>query len=369
MSLIPQLGDQFNYKDGQIFGHDCVLITPKDMGVDWNDENKYYRSVVIRKSDGRVLSRGFSRFCNWGETPTFEPWNPEWSFQARHKLDGSLALLSKIDGQIIFRTRGCFDARIHDNGAGEVDYLIQKYPSLFNNCYIDSENYTILCEWITPSRVIVIRESSEPELVLLGIIQNKSARLETQHNCDIVAESWGVKRPKKYSYSSVQECLDDVKAWQDKEGVVLYHEESSTMKKIKADLYLSRHRLRSHISSISNLVDFYMTTSKSADYDEFFKVVEQSLDFELATQAAKDIGKVVEAHQTIWKQTKEVSEWLFGVMKNITYSNGSASRKDIAEKIIQKYQDWRKSFCFMALDNKQIPDKMLAELILQTCKN
>jgi hypothetical protein len=349
--MIPQLGDQFNYKDGQIFGHDCVLITPKDMGVDWNDENKHYRSVAIRKSDGRVISRGFSKFVNW----------LEWEFEARHKLDGSLALLSKIDGQIIFRTRGCFDARIHDNGAEEVDFLIQKYPSLFNNCYIDSENYTILCEWTTPSRVIVIRESSEPELILLGIIQNKSARLETQHNCDVMAESWGVKRPKKFTYSSVQECLDDVKAWQDKEGVVLYHEQSGTMKKIKADLYLSRHRLKSHISSISNLVDFYMTTSKSADYDEFFKVVEQSLDFELATQAAKDIQKVVDAHKQIVRDSAKVSWFLEDVRHD--------SRKEAAAKIIAKYNDWRKSYAFMALDNKPMPDKMLAELIIQTCKS
>jgi len=229
--MIPQLGDQFNYKDGIIAGEECVLITPKDMGVDWNDDNKHYRSVIIRKSDGRVLSRGFSKFVNWGEKPTFEPWNPDWMFEARHKLDGSLALLSKIDGQIIFRTRGCFDARIHDNGAEEVDSLIQKYPSLFNNCYIDSENYTILCEWVTPSRIIVVRESSEPELILLGIIQNKSSRLEPQYNCDIMAETWGVKRPKKFHYTSVQECLDDVKLWRDKEGIVLYHEETQTLKK------------------------------------------------------------------------------------------------------------------------------------------
>lgn len=323
MSLIPQLGDQFNYKDGQIFGHDCVLITPKDMGVDWNDENKYYRSVVIRKSDGRVLSRGFSRFCNWGETPTFEPWNPEWSFQARHKLDGSLALLSKIDGQIIFRTRGCFDARIHDNGAGEVDYLIQKYPSLFNNCYIDSENYTILCEWITPSRVIVIRESSEPELVLLGIIQNKSARLETQHNCDIVAETWGVRRPKKYTYSSVQECLDDVKAWQDKEGVVLYHEQSGTMKKIKADLYLKYHKIRSGFNSVSNLIDWFFDEGCSFS----------SLDWEISQL-------FIEKIEIIEREFKEQSEFVGNMAKKLELMNFS-SRKDYALYVIQNYKDFQ----------------------------
>lgn len=357
-----QQNPNFQAKEGKILDYKCWLITPiNSVGTDWGEGNKHYRSVIVRDSDWRVISRGFSRFCNWGETPAFEPWNAEWVFEARHKLDGSLALLSKIDGQIIFRTRGCLDARIHDNGAEEVDFLIQKYPKLFNNCYIDSENYTILCEWTTPSRVIVIRESDEPELILLGIIQNKSSRLETQYNCDVVAEDWGVKRPKKLIYSSVQECLDDVKAWQDKEGVVLYHEPTQILKKIKADLYLSRHRLKSHISSISNLVDFYMTTGREADYNKFFKVVEESLDFELATQAAKDIQKVVEAHKKTIRDASKVA-WFLEDVRHFP-------RKEAAQRICSEYSDWRKSYAFLSLDNKPMPDKMLADLILNTCKN
>ncbi len=358
--MIPQLGDQFNYKDGVIFGHDCVLITPKDMGVDWSDENKHYRSVIIRKSDGRVLSRGFSKFVNWGEKPTFEPWNPDWTFEARHKLDGSLAILSKHCGEIIFRTRGTFDARNLDNGH-EVDFLIEKYPSLFNNGYINSEDFSILCEWTTPNNLIVIRESDEPELILLGIIKNSDGELLSQDICDETAKTLRIKRPKKFTYSSIQECLDDVKAWKNKEGVVLYHEPTQTLKKIKADLYLSRHRLKSHISSISNLVDFYMTTSRDADYNAFFKVVEESLDFELATQAAKDIQKVVDSHQQIKLDC-------FGV-EGYTSIIGELTRKEAAQKIIARYSDWRKSYAFMALDNKPMPDKMLADLILEKCKN
>lgn len=358
--MIPQLGDQFNYKEGVIAGDECILITPKDMGVDWDDSNKYYRSVIVRKSDGRVLSRGFSKFVNWGEKPTFELWNPNWMFEARHKLDGSLAILSKYRGEIIFRTRGTFDARNLDNGH-EVDFLIEKYPSLFDNGYINSEDISILCEWVTPNNLIVIRESNEPELILIGMIKNSNGELLSQDICDEAAKTLGIKRPTKFVYSSVQECLDDVKAWQDKEGVVLYHEPTQTLKKIKADLYLSRHRLKSHISSISNLVDFYMTTSKDADYNAFFKVVEESLDFELATQAAKDIQKVVDSHQQIKLDC-------FGV-EGYASIIGELGRKEAAQKIMARYNDWRKSYAFMTLDNKPMPDRMLADLILEKCKN
>ncbi len=360
MSLIPQLGEQFNYKDGQIFGHDCVLITPKDMGVDWNDENKHYRSVVIRKSDGKVVSKNWRKFVNLGEKPDFEPWNPEWPFDAREKVDGSALLVSKLDGHPVIRTRGTMDARHMSNG-DEIDFLVQKYPKVFDNFFVNSEEFTVLLEWTTPTNKIVIRESDEPDIVLLGVIDNKSSVYLSQPQVDDLGVVWGIRRPKRYHYNNLVECIDDVKTWKGKEGVVLYHEETQTLKKIKATDYLRLHKLKSHISSISNLVDFYMTTSKSADYDEFFKVVEQSLDFELATQAAKDIEKVVDTHKQIVRDSAKVSWFLEDVRHD--------PRKEAAAKIIAKYTDWRKSYAFMALDNKPMPDKMLAELIFQTCKN
>jgi hypothetical protein len=359
--MIPNLGEQFNCKEGMIAGDECVLITPKELGVAWNDTNKHYRSVVIRKSDGKVINRGFSKFCNWGEAPTFEPWDSCWEFEARQKLDGSLAIISSHNGQIIFRTRGTFDARNLENGH-EVDQLIEKYQ-IHSWKPVFDEGCTMLCEWVTPSRVIVVRESNEPELVLLGVIDNETAQLQSQYSCDYVAKKFNLRRPIKYHYNSVAECLDDVKLWQDKEGVVLYHEPTQTLKKCKAELYLSRHRLKSHISSISNLVDFYMTTGKEADYSAFFKVVEQSLDFELATQAAKDIGRVIVAHQIINAEIAHVN----GYIQIIQEYN--LPRKEAAQKITAKFNDWRKSYAFMALDNKTMPDKMLADLILNLCKS
>lgn len=359
--MIPQLGDQFNYKEGVIAGDECILISPiNSVGTKWDDSNKHYRSLIIRKSDGKVVSRGFSRFCNWGETPAFEPWNPEWEFEVRAKIDGSLILASYHKDELILRTRNTFDCRIHETGE-EFAGLLEEYSDVFDNAFINSEEYTILLEHTTPNRIIVIRESNEPELILLGIIENATGLLVSQSTCDRLATGWGIKRPKKYHYSSVQECLDDVKLWQDREGVVLYHEPTQTLKKAKADFYLARHRLKSHISSISNLVDFYMTTSKDADYNAFFKVVEESLDFELATQAAKDIQKVVDSHQQIKLDC-------FGV-EGYTSIVKELARKEAAQKIMARYNDWCKSYAFMSLDNKPMPDKMLADLILEKCKN
>jgi hypothetical protein len=202
MSLIPQLGDQFNYKEGVIAGDECVLITPKDLGVAWNNVNKHYRSSIVRKSDGHVVSRGFGKFCNVGEAPDFEPWNPEWEFDARKKIDGSLLIISKYKGELITRTRGTFAAQNLENG-NEIEKLIEKYPRVFNNISLDMESVSILCEWTTPSRRIVIRESDEPKLILLGIVSHKDGKLTLQKNLDFLGELWQIDRPERFHYASI----------------------------------------------------------------------------------------------------------------------------------------------------------------------
>lgn len=349
------LGDQFKIQDAVVFGCECSLITPKDMGVDWNEENKGYRSILIRKSDNKVVSRSWRKFVNFGEKPDFEPWNPDWQFDARAKIDGSALILSKMDGNVIARTRGTSDARMMKNG-DEVDYLLSKYPKLIDNELINSENYSILCEWVTPTNRIVVNESDEPDLILLGAIENESGEYVFQLYLDGVAEQWNIRRPKRYFYPNLGQCLDDVKRWKDKEGLVLYHEPTQTLKKIKADEYLRLHRLKSHISSISNLVEFYMTTERAADYNEFFKVIEQALDFELALQAKNDIEKVCFTHECISIEARKV-EWFVDGTKHLP-------RKDFAAKVIDKYADWRKSYSFMVLDNKKMPDQMLKTLLI-----
>lgn len=323
MSLIPNLGDQFNYKDGIIAGDECVLVSPlNSVGTKWDESNKHYRSVIIRKSDGRVISRGFSRFCNWGETPTFEPWNTEWEFEVRVKIDGSLILASYHKNELILRTRNTFDCRIHETGE-EFAGLLEKYSDVFNNAFINSEEYTILLEHTTPNRIIVIRESDEPELVLLGIIENATGVLVSQATCDRLATGWGIGRPKKFHYSSVQECLDDVKLWRDKEGVVLYHEPTQTLKKAKADLYLKYHKIRSGFNSISNLIDWFFDNNCSF----------LSLDWEISQLFLSKIDTI----QKEFEFQKESAEKIVAKLSLINFP----SRKDYAIYVIQNHTEFK----------------------------
>jgi hypothetical protein len=73
----------------------------------------------------------------------------------------------------------------------------------------------------------------------------------------------------------------------------------------------------------------------------------------------KKIG-LTDAHRTILREASKVSWFLEDIRHD--------PRKEAAQKITAKYTDWRKSYAFMALDNKPMPDKMLADLIIQNCK-
>jgi hypothetical protein len=78
----------FNFKDCTIAGDECVLITPKMMGVKWTEENKYFRSSIWRKSDNLLISAGYRKFVNLGETPDFEPIDGYSDLEFVRKLDG-----------------------------------------------------------------------------------------------------------------------------------------------------------------------------------------------------------------------------------------------------------------------------------------
>lgn len=357
----------FEYKDCVIAGDECVLIYPiKNFGVVWTEENKKFRSVIVRKSDGFVVSRGFNKFHNFFEKPEFEPWSDEWPIEARHKMDGSLLIVSKYKGELICRTRGTVDARNLPNGH-EIDGLIKKYrlDKIFGP--FDSSPSSLLFEWTTPTNVIVVQEHSEPTLTLLGLVFNESGEYASQKVLDVIGLRSGIPRPIKYSYSSVSEMLADVAAWRGKEGVVAYSPDGQTLKKGKSELYKKVHYLKSYISSWRALVGVYAEAGLPRCPETFYKYIEATLDYEIAESCRDRIKKVVEAHEALEEEKSKVRKWLnsFGT---------EFSRKELAFEVNLKYRgkncrDWRKGFAFVYLDGKDLDADKMAKLIEDLVKD
>jgi hypothetical protein len=351
--------EDFNFKDCVIARDECWLITPKDMSTKWTDEIARFRSCIVRKSDNFVVSQGFGKFTNFGERPDFQPWDSSWKFEARHKLDGSLLIVSKYKNELICRTRGTTDARQLDNGH-EIDLLIKKYNllRLFNINIEKNGEYSFLFEWTTPNNVIVLREHNEPTLTLLGIVDNATGRYSPQEFVDIHADYLEISRPQKYEYNSVEECILDVDAWEGKEGVVLYSPDGQTLKKIKASLYCELHKLATGIKTIKQVMELFLASPKFTSGDEFYRYVETALDYEIAEKIKPEIETVVQAYCTY----KDKLNRLVDVVNDLSYCD---SRKEQALVITTRYDDWRTGHAFLMLDNREITDKILSNAVFQ----
>lgn len=281
--------EQFNFKDCVIAGDECVLVTPKDMGVDWNEDNKYFRSSIWRKSDMFPVSLGFRKFMNYGEKPTFEPLPVRGAFYAVTKVDGSCLIVSMYKGELIVRTRGTVDATNLANGH-EIELLKNKYPLVFDNPLLRGENFTFLFEWTTPSNRIVLKESEEPTLWLIGMVHHRLYTYVHQANLDHYAKYLGVERPKAFEVNidgDIEKLKKKIEPLRDIEGVVIYNDEPNsvlfrgqTLKKIKTLRYLELHRVFTGVKSVNHLFDLYVEYGK-LPREEFEAKLSTDFDWEL----------------------------------------------------------------------------------------
>lgn len=335
---------QFNFKDCVIAGDDCVLVTPKDMGVEWNDDNKIFRSSIWRKSDGKLISAGFKKFVNYLEKPEFEPFPQNTMLCAVEKRDGSLLIVSDYKDQLIVRTRGTVDASTLANGH-EIEFLKKKYPKAFDNEWLKAGWYSLLFEWTTPTNRIVLQESEEPTLWLIGMVDHFEYRYIDQFNLDRYAKEMGVARPKTHRFL-MSDTLDDIKKQieplKDIEGVVVYDESGQILKKIKTLRYLYLHRMFTGVKTVDHLFDVWKE-SGYLFYTDFKEYLADTYDHELVVSLNDLINDLFVIRDNIAVLTKGIHEFV--------NQNGfkELPRKEQAQQIIKTWGDWS-SLAFNILD-------------------
>lgn len=349
---------QFVIRDCQIAGDECILIFPKEIGIDWNDENKIFRSSIWRESDGFPVSLSWKKFHNLTQCPEFEPLNNLENVEYFEKKDGSTLIVSKYKNQLIHRSRGTVDVRILENG-GEIDFLIKKYPKVFENAWLNSEKYSFLFEWYSPKNIIVLREADEPTLWLCGIIKHEDYSYFPQGEVDLIATQLEVARPKKFEFDSIEKMVESVKLFQNCEGIVIYAENGQILKKSKAEKYLLLHKLKSTLSSENNLIDLFLQLNRPT-YDKFYSHIEKTFDFEIAETVKDTLQKICDKYCEIELKIEQIKTFIgFRILPE------NDSRKDQAAQIIQNYQDIYRSIAFMILDGREIDDKVIKRLLIE----
>jgi len=358
MITVPN-SEHFNIKDCVIAGDECLLITPKDMGVEWTNENKIFRSSIWRKSDMHPVSLGYRKFMNYGEKPDFEPFDFK-KLTAIRKIDGSCLIVSKYKGQLIVRTRGTVDATKLENGH-EIPILMGKYPKAFDSDLLNKENHTFLFEWTTPSNRIVLNESQEPTLWLTGIVRhmdegNLQYEYYNQKILDSVAKAIEVNRPERIELKSNEDLNSFKKRIEDLgtiEGVVIYDPKNQQiLKKIKTTRYIQLHRVFTGIKNLNHIMQMWI--EYGCTYRENFEhLISVNYDWELVESLKSLIDELYVKWEDIQSKIKEIHIFLV--------QNQSLCRKEKAKLIIDNFGNWS-SIAFEILDNKKNKVEKLFEL-------
>jgi hypothetical protein len=225
---------------------------------------------------------------------------------------------------------------------------------------LNSEEVSLLFEWVTPNNRIVLNYGEQADIYLIGVIYHNDYALMTQDCLDLLAKSIGVKRPKRFSANTLDELLLAIAKSKDIEGVCLYTNNDQTIHKIKSEFYLAAHKFKSEIGSIEKMLDYYFSIGRPS-YGDFKKQVESTFDFEIFSLCQGDVSRICEA-------AKEVDE-IINAMKEKVASVKTLSRKDAAQTIIQAYGNTnRTSMAFTLLDGKELSEEQRKKLFWQKLK-
>ena len=344
---------QFRMREGTIAGERVVLIAPKDaIDVNWTPDNLIFRSSVW-DTEGNLISASFPKFFNTGEATSLvsDPLLEDFSKSVIvDKIDGSCLIVSKYKGNLITRTRGTLTTDVHPNG-GEIYVLLEKYPRIAE--YI-TEEFSLLFEWTTPTRRIVINYGQEPDLSLIGLVRHNDYSLATQKELDTISIELGVKRPKTWSID--EESLDSFKqqisASSGIEGVCIYYNNDQTIKKLKSFEYLEKSRLKQHIS-LANTLSLFMTYEEPTKED-FLNTLKQTYDFELMLFISPFVDKVCEARDSIITHIAKVKESILPLRL--------VDRKSAAAHMMANMAPEDLPIGFLLLDGRDINTKLKLKL-------
>jgi T4 RnlA family RNA ligase len=353
----------FKLKGGILNGQLVYLINPLEFNCKWTRKNLNLRSVLV-DYDGNILSRGFNKFFNVGESPDLYP-NPEKykDWVLTNKEDGSLAICDYIFDCLNVRTRGTISYKDHENTV-DFDYVIQKYN--ISSVVKKYNEYSILFEIYSPTNVIVLKPYTEPEIVLLGAIHKETGiyyPFYTQLGKEIQSHL-NCKVPEIFNFSgNIIDIVDNIKLWKNKEGIVLNYNNSQNQLKIKSLWYLSLHRLKSELNNTEKVIDVWLDQGMP-DYQTFYNYIVNTFDFELAEQIRGQISSIIDAKKEVDKIVGGMNNFVINRLKTLP------NRKLQAEQVLSSYSVTNRSvMVFKLLDNKSLDKSDYKKLIFQILKN
>lgn len=352
-----------------IAGEECTLIRPDFIGFDWTEDTLHFRSSMWN-SEGELISASFKKFFNYEEKPAVTPPPKDDDVcEAIEKLDGSALIVSKYKGQLIVRTRGSHNTEAMINKE-ELPVLMEKYRNFFFDLESGPEtrDLTYIFEWVSPKNRIVI-SYPEPELYLIATIRHRDYSMQPQHVLDATAIHYEFKRPKAYTFTERSLLFEDIKKWEDKEGICLYYNGGQSIRKIKSLKYLKLHAFKS-LLSLKNLAKIFYEYGCPTE-QEFKERIEKDFDFECAKMALSIFPQLYSVFAELCLDVKKVQTLVDldtsptqkeFALKLIEFVNGKSYLSGYGFKMKQKRFEFKESEkAFLELIKKIEPDDAVQE--------
>jgi len=199
----------------------------------WNEITLQCRGLIL-DGEGQIIARPFPKFFNLGEME--DQVIPTLPFEVYEKMDGSLGITYRVDGEVYIATRGSF---ISEQSARANELLNSHYAAAKAQL---KEGVTYLFEIIYPENRIVVDYGAEESLTLLTMVDNESGE-------ELPLEDIGFPIVKKYDGLNDIHQLKQLEV-ENKEGFVIRFQNDYRVK-VKFEEYTRIHRIITRVSSVS----------------------------------------------------------------------------------------------------------------------
>lgn len=236
---------------------------------EWTEIEQLCRGLIVNNQTGDIVARPFKKFFNYGQEygdNVAVPDENDILENVFEKMDGSLIIGYKYNGEMNFATRGSFDS----------DQAIWAKTHFDKHFYSNEmhDNYTYLFEGIYPeNRVLsplVVDYGAMEALVLLALINTHTGQELPWASVVKFANYMGFSTPTVYNINSPEEALRVANklSGAKSEGFVLRYKSGERFK-IKGDDYIFLHRIISNISK-KNVFEMWRNNESMPDIpDEF----------------------------------------------------------------------------------------------------
>jgi RNA ligase len=225
-------------------------------GKKWDEVTLACRGLIVDSKTGKVIIKPFPKFFNYEEIPNEVPWDESSHVQVQKKMDGSLGILFKYQGEWVMATRGSFTSVQAKKG---LEIIKSKYDL---TKFIDHVAY--LVEIVYPDNRIVVDFGKEEKIFFLSTTPNLHfSEWEELKSSEL---NWATSLTLFKSSDILEEDIVETKTLHDgfdhlvyeelksmntpnEEGFVLRFYPSNFRCKIKFEDYVALHRIVTQVSS------------------------------------------------------------------------------------------------------------------------